>query len=133
MKFTIETEPFIRMVQEAHISKAKNGGTARLIACRGRVYVEGPSTVAETEALIAEEGQCKVSFEKLMQVLKGLRDEPTLTLQADTTWLRCGTASLPISGFSAYAVAPTRFHVHLASEAGVVSSRFLANSVAQGA
>jgi hypothetical protein len=130
MKFSIETEPFIRMVQEAHTSN-RNGGTARLIACRGRVYVEGQSTVAETEAVIAEEGQCKVSFEKLLQLLKGRRDEPMLTLQADTTWLRCGTASLPISGFSAYAVAPTRFHVHLASETGVVSSKFLVNSLAQ--
>ena len=132
MRLTIETQPFMRMVEEVceMMAKGHKSNMARLIACRGRLFLEGNTTVAETAADVAEEGQCKVPLEKLAHLLKTCADEQSVTVEADTTWLRCGISSIPVSGYSTYAVPPTRSHVYQADEAGVTPSKFLLDSLA---
>lgn len=133
MRFTIEVEPFIRMVEETKgkASPRKVEPMLRLVACQGRVYVENSATVAETDAAVTEEGQCKVASDKLLRMLRDMREQSSADFEADTAWLRSEQHAIPVSGYTAYAVAPTRFHVYLSTEAGMVPSKFLLKTLAQ--
>ncbi|HWQ92563.1 MAG TPA: hypothetical protein VN673_12895 [Clostridia bacterium] len=131
MRFTVELEPFLRTIEEVKdkVGNRLPGNMARLIASRGRVFIEGKVTTAEIDAAVTEEGQCKVPMEKFLKLLK-TRTDPSITVEADTAWLRIGASTIPISGYSAYAVEPPRFQIYLANEAGLVPSKFMLSCLA---
>ena len=126
MKFTVEPEPFIRMVEMVGEAQGQKRADAvlRLVACQGRVCLERNQTTAEMEAVVREDGQCTLPQAHFLRAVKTYRDEVNLTIEADGHGLRVGEFALPVSNYRPYAVAPLKFQVFLATALGFVPSKF---------
>jgi len=81
----------------------------RLFACQARVFVECNQTVAGTEALVLEDGQCALPRDAFLQILQTYRGKKHLTLEADERGLRIGNFSMSVSRYSASVEAPGKF------------------------
>ncbi len=125
MKFTIEPEPFVQMLEmlgKARPDRRRADPTVRLVACRGRVCVERAGTVAEIDAVVWEDGQCTLSRGRLLNLVKTHRLEPELTLEAHAQGLRLDGLTIPLTSYCPFAVAPGAFQIFLATDLGVVPS-----------
>jgi hypothetical protein len=128
MKFTIKPKPFITMVNMAgeRRPKHKRGGTwVRLLACEDRVCLESGAQAMEAEALIWEEGQCRLSRTRLLQALKRHQGVDKLTIEVDERQLHLDRATIPVSQFSAQATLPPNCQMVLATDLDVVPSQTL--------
>lgn len=125
MKFATETETFIRVLEMlgGELSLAKGADSPlQLSACHERVSVRINGTVASVEALVWEEGQSLLSYHSLLSLLRQLRDEPNVLVQADFGGLRIQNHVLPVREFSGYTRLPDRFQIYLATDVGMVPS-----------
>ena len=122
MKFTVEPGPFLRTVELAGESpdNQKPDDVICLAACEQRVWVKSGNTIAETEAMVWEAGQCYVARAGLLNALKSHRDELELRIEGDKRELRVGAVSLRVSHYSRSAVLPSSVQIFLASNLGVV-------------
>lgn len=123
MKFTVEPGPFLKIVELAHESfphRKESDVVLCLAACDQRVWVKSGDTIAETEAMVWESGQCHIPRAALLNALKSHQDEIELQIEANKRCLRVGKISLSISRYCPWAVLPTSFQIFLASNLGVV-------------
>ena len=126
MKFAVEPGPFHRIVELVGESFAHRKGSdvvLCLAACDQWVWVKSGNTIAETEAMVWESGQCHVARASLLNALKKHQDEVHLRIEADKRCLRVREISLSVSGYCRWAVLPTSFQIFLASNLGVVHWR----------
>ncbi len=127
MKFTVETESFIRllqMLQERPTHVSRRCGTVRLIASGSRLSVEKNDLVAEVEAIVWQEGQCTVSAGRLLSALKQHQREPNLDVELSGQRLHVGAVQLPVLEHGpAVLTSPRRSRFYLKTNLGVVASR----------
>jgi hypothetical protein len=127
MRFTIEPEPLIKtasMVIEWMPDRKKGDLVLLMVACAGRVRLESRTRAAEIDAPVWEDGQCTLSQAKLLETLKVYRDKTKVTFQADDHGLWIGEHWMAVMSYHARAAAPKAFQIFLATDSGVVSSRF---------
>lgn len=120
MKFQIEPNPFIKMIQIVTESTPRQGGKLRLVASQGQVCVESEGITAEMDAAVAEEGQCTVSPAQMLKVLKRQHGAETLSIQAGRHGLHLGKSTLTVNSYRPEAAVPSTFQVVFASSWGLV-------------
>jgi hypothetical protein len=123
MKFTVEPAPFLRIVEladEQSLHRMESDIVLCLGACDQRVWVKCGNTVAETEAMVWENGQCRVSRAELLKALDDHRDELELLIEGNKRGLRVGQLSLPVSRYDPCVVLPNSVQVFLASNLGMI-------------
>ncbi len=123
MKFTVDPAPFLRIVELAE-ERVSNRSASDVIlclaACDQRVWVECGDMIAQTEAMVWENGQCHVPRGALLNALKSHEDELELLVEGTKRGLRFGKTLLPVSHYYPWAVLPSSVHVFLASNLGMV-------------
>ncbi len=125
MKFTIELKVFIKMVQQVGKrmpGQKKADADVRLFACAARVFVESNQTIAGTEALVFEDGQCILPRARFLGVLQTYVGKKHLTVEVDAAALRIGNFSMSHSGYRPHAEAPGEFQVFPVSDLSVLLS-----------
>lgn len=114
MKFTLELPTFVKMLKtvgKKMPGQKRSDGELRLSACSARVFVESNQTVAGIEALVLEDGQCRLPRATFLKVLETYHGRKHLTVEADARGLRIGNFSMAVSGYLPQAVAPGVFQV----------------------
>jgi len=127
MRFTVEPEPLIKivsMVGEWAPGRKNAGPPLRMVASAGRVRVESRREAAEIDAAVWEDGQCTLSQAKLLAALKPYREQTDVTIQGDERGLRVGERSMSVLSYQPQTAAPKAFQIFLATDSGVVASRF---------
>ncbi len=126
MKFTVETESFIRlmeMLDESAGERKRSFGPVKLSAYRLRLSVERHESIAQIEAVVWQEGQCTVSAARLLSSLRACRGELNLKLELAGQRLRVGESLLPVfERGPAVAANARRSWFYLKTNQGVVAS-----------
>ncbi len=124
MKFTIETEPFRRMLEmlaQERPGRRRKYAPLRLDASRGRLRVQQDQLAAEIEAVVWQDGRCAVSASRLLQAVEVCR-QPTLLLEVHDERLHVGEHNLPCAHDPLSLSAPVTSRIFFASARGMVSS-----------
>ena len=127
MRFTIEPEPLIKivsMVGEWMPERKKADVVLSMVACAGRVRIESRNRAAEIDASVWEDGQCTLAQADLLEALKEYREETHVTIQADDHGLQVGERWMSVMRYHSRTAAPKAYQIFLATDSGVVSSRF---------
>ncbi len=104
MKFTMELESLIKMIEQAGSARMEAVGGQNAIQLRageGRVWVGSDHRKPPAEAMVWEDGQVTLATGGgLLGLLKSCRDRTNVTLEADAQGLRNGADSVPVIGCS---------------------------------
>jgi hypothetical protein len=93
MKVMIARRDLAKMVALTRNIGDRHGADTPLSlwACGGKIYVEANDLICGWEALVFEEGICRLSSRRRFgQVLSTLRKKRHLTLEADEGWRQSG-------------------------------------------
>jgi len=125
MRFTIETEPFFRMLQmlgQARPFRRRRFAPLRLETIGGLLRAQYAGLTAEIEAMVWREGGCVLSAPRLREAIALSLEHPTLLVRAEDDRLvvgdihvPCATEHLPVSSRPAS-------RIFFASQVGVVAS-----------
>jgi hypothetical protein len=124
MRFMIGPGPFIQLVEavaDKIPSWKRSDAIIRLVACQGRVWVQGNENVGQTDAEVLEEGQCTLSGAQLLKGLRACSQEGSITVEADVQGLRMQGLPLIVGTYSSHAATPARLQVFLLSDPGAGS------------
>ncbi len=124
MKFTVETEPFRRMLEmlaQARPGRRRRYAPLRLDASRGRLRVQQDQLAAEIEAVVWQDGRCAVSPYRLLQAVENC-GQPALLLEIQDERLRIGEWFVPCVNDPLSLSAPATSRIFFASALGMVSS-----------
>jgi hypothetical protein len=111
MKFTIERLALVKMLRHLAGSRKRPARVVRLYACAARVIAETDEVIAGMEALVPQDGSCRVDRVKLLRLLQMYPGKINLSFEADVRGLRFGTTLLPVSSYASAAMPPARFRV----------------------
>ncbi len=124
MKFTLETEPFKRMLQmlaQTRRDRRARCAPLQLDASRGRLRVQKAGLAAEIDAVVWRDGRCAVSAARLMTVLERC-EEPVLVAEVEDERLRLGDFFVPCVTNSEPILSQASSRIFFASDLGVVTS-----------
>ncbi len=125
MKFTVETRPFVRLLEllvQSSPPRRHGERNLRLVAQRDRVCVQKDQAIAEIEAIVWSSGRCTVSTGKLLAVArKSLSD--TTAIETAGEFLRVGGLQVPLVHYRPVAECAGRLQIYFASARGLVPSR----------
>jgi len=124
MKFTVETEPFrrlLKMLAQARPDHRRKFAPVRLDASGGRLRVQHDHLAAEIEAVIWQDGRCVAGFGKLMEAVETC-GEPVVEVEARSDRLRVGQFLLTCIAECPPVSMPASSRIFFASDLGVVSS-----------
>lgn len=126
MKFTVETEPLIRlleMLEENNTAQRRKLAPLALQASRTSLRIEQGHFVGEIEANVWQTGACLVSAGRLLQALKKGRPTVNLTLELHAERLRVGSAAVPVlADFSPAPAALKACSLFFSTNIGMVAS-----------
>jgi len=125
MKFTvgrIELERMVGQLKAERGTKSPRQRMMRLSACAPRVFVEANGVTAGIEALVLEDGSCKVPRLKFLKVLQSFHPKQILTLAADENGLRIEGFTMKSVCFSPTATAPGAFQIFPVTDAWLAES-----------
>jgi hypothetical protein len=114
MKFTVERLALIRMVEQLAgrpAGQKRSDHIMRLYACQARVFVEANRVLAGVEALVLEDGACKVPRIRFLKVLRTFHPKKNLTIEVDASGLTIGGFTMGVSCFSPEVAPPADFQV----------------------
>ena len=126
MRFTIETQPFKRMLNmlnQAWPPHGRQHPPVRLEASGGRLRVQKGQLAAEIDAVIWQDGCCAVSGTSLLHAINDSRHRPILHVEVDEDQLWVGEFPLPCIHDSAPAATCAASRIFFASQLGLVASR----------
>ncbi len=117
MRFTIERRALVKMVERLKGERLRDDqgrvqrdeGELRLTACGAMVFVEANGVTAGCEALVMEEGTCRLPRVRFLAVLKSFAPKLNLHCGANGEWLRVERFEIRMRGYSPRAVAPEGF------------------------
>jgi hypothetical protein len=125
MKFTLETEPFTRllgMLAQARPDRRRKFAPVRLDASRGRLRAQLEQLAAEIEAVVWQDGCCVTGFGKLLATLQAESCTPSLEIEAEDGHLRVGDSFLTCIDECTPASTAASSRIFFASDLGVVPS-----------
>ncbi len=111
VRFTIDRKDLINLVKrvEGRQQKSTDGKPLlRLSALGARVFVEGVKITCGNEALVLEEGSCRVPRTLFLELLKSYKKK-NLTISADDKVIRIESFSMPHDGYSKKVKPPAEF------------------------
>ncbi len=124
VRFTIDRKDLINLVKRVEGRQQKNTDgkpLLRLSALGARVFVEGVNITCGNEALVLEEGSCRVPRTLFLELLKSYKKK-NLTISADEKVIRIESFSMPHDGYSKKVKAPAEFMESPVTDTWVVQS-----------
>ncbi len=103
--FTIEPAALVRMLAAAGLGVSDSPphhDVVCLKASQDRLRFELNGACSEANAIVWQDGQCRISTASLSEVLKRFRFESTVTVDVQYGWLRIRHAAVPVLGFCAW-------------------------------
>ncbi|NBV25239.1 MAG: hypothetical protein EBS05_25400, partial [Proteobacteria bacterium] len=109
MRFTVERMALVKMIE--HLKPIRGAGKKRendvlLTVCGPMVFVEANSVTGGCEALVMEEGTCRLMREGFLAVLKSFAPKKNLRFVSEGDWLRVERFEVRMRDYSPHAVAP---------------------------
>lgn len=117
MRFTIERRALVKMVEQLKGARLRDEqgkmrhdeGELQLTACGAMVFVEANGVAGGCEALVMDEGTCRLPRVGFLAVLKSFAPKRNLHCGAEGEWLRVERFETRMRAFSPHAVAPEGF------------------------
>ena len=120
MKFTVERVALQRMVEQLKSAGGAQRPSQRMMqlsGCAARVFVEANGVTAGIEALVLEDGACKVPRMKFLKVLRTYAPKKNITITAEANGLQIEHFVMKTTCFSPVATAPGTFQVFPVTDA----------------
>ncbi len=117
MRFTIERRALMKMVEQLKGERLRDErgrmkrdeGELQLTACGAMVFVAANGVTGGCEALVMDEGTCRLPRVRFLAVLRSFAPKLNLHCGADGEWLRVERFEVRMRGYSPHAVAPEGF------------------------
>jgi len=87
----------------------RDEGELQLTACGAMVFVAANGVTGGCEALVMDEGTCRLPRVRFLAVLRSFAPKLNLHCGADGEWLRVERFEVRMRGYSPHAVAPEGF------------------------
>jgi hypothetical protein len=120
MKFIVERIALVGMIQ---LLSGKSAGQKRsdrmmrLSACAGRVFVESNQVVAGVEALVLQEGSCRLPRVKFLKIIETFAPKENLTIEVAANRLHIANFSMGAIAYTPEAIAPADFKIFPVTDA----------------
>lgn len=114
MKFTIDRRLLIKMIEKTRRGTRYTPNRSRdiyLSACAARVFIIGPVVVMGYEAMVLEDGECRVPAKRFLDILRSYQEKENITIQATAGTLTIARFTMPITGYTASPNPPADFQV----------------------
>ena len=114
MKFTIDRRLFIRMLEQARRGSRHSPNRdpeSRITACCARVFVGGQVVTVGHEALVLEDGECRVPTAKFLRVLRSFEGRENLTVATRQGELAIERFTMSVTGCNGKPSPPASFQV----------------------
>jgi hypothetical protein len=105
MIFTIKPGLLLHLLESVpgcEWEKPNQPSAVRLQASCGRVHVKANGIVAEADAQVWDDGQCRVLAARLLEVVKRFQFEPGITVNVNGGFLRIRSAAVPVLSAGAW-------------------------------
>lgn len=117
MRFTIERLALVKMVERLKGERLRDErgrmkrdeGELQLTACGAMVFVEANGVTGGCEAMVMDEGTCRLPRVRFLEVLKSFAPKQNLHCGANDERLRVERFEIRMRGYSPHTVAPEGF------------------------
>jgi hypothetical protein len=127
MHFTVERRRLIKILEAARrkLPGQKIKDThVRLFACAARVFVEANGVTGGEEALVLQNGDCRVALEPFLGVLKTYSPRKNVTIMVDENALHLYTSSLSVTDYKHQASPPADFLIGRVTDTWITGGKY---------